>query len=180
MCFHLSQKCWSLSLTSISLFRRWWVHWVWHNSWKPGGDWRRGGHFWHRLCQEQRPTRSEAVQHLQHAGSGLLPTDVPDCVWWRPHGRREDLGVADVPGLNFAACCKSFWNSIGDWCIYFCPAPFKNMFDCQDVFETKDEIEEVNRKLLEKLLDENEFVAVYFCKFSFHRSLIKESTKKSC
>merc|ERR1712141_921761 len=27
---------------------------------------------------------------------------------------------------------------------------------------TKDEIEEVNRKLLEKLLDENEFVAVYF------------------
>jgi len=32
----------------------------------------------------------------------------------------------------------------------------------QDVFETKDEIEEVNRKLLEKLLDENEFVAVYF------------------
>ena len=33
----------------------------------------------------------------------------------------------------------------------------------QDVFETKDEIEEVNRKLLEKLLDENEFVAVYFC-----------------
>ena len=34
----------------------------------------------------------------------------------------------------------------------------------QDVFETKDEIEEVNRKLLEKLLDENEFVAVYFCR----------------
>lgn len=32
------------------------------------------------------------------------------------------------------------------------------------MFETKDEIEEVNRKLLEKLLDENEFVAVYFCK----------------
>ena len=37
----------------------------------------------------------------------------------------------------------------------------------QDVFETKDEIEEVNRKLLEKLLDENEFVAVYFCKTKF-------------
>ena len=36
----------------------------------------------------------------------------------------------------------------------------------QDVFETKDEIEEVNRKMLEKLLDENEFVAVYFCKYS--------------
>ena len=34
----------------------------------------------------------------------------------------------------------------------------------QDVFETKDEIEEVNRRMLEKLLDENEFVAVYFCK----------------
>ena len=31
--------------------------------------------------------------------------------------------------------------------------------------KTKDEIEEVNRRMLEKLLDENEFVAVYFCKF---------------
>lgn len=34
----------------------------------------------------------------------------------------------------------------------------------QDVFEIKDEIEEVNRKMLDKLLEENEFVAVYFCK----------------
>jgi len=32
----------------------------------------------------------------------------------------------------------------------------------QDVFEIKDEIEEVNRKMLDKLLEENEFVAVYF------------------
>ncbi|TRY76604.1 hypothetical protein TCAL_03494 [Tigriopus californicus] len=32
----------------------------------------------------------------------------------------------------------------------------------QDVFEIKDEIEEVNRRMLEKLLDENDFVAVYF------------------
>ena len=37
----------------------------------------------------------------------------------------------------------------------------------QDVFEIKDEIEEVNRKMLEKLLDENDFVAVYFCEFLF-------------
>lgn len=34
----------------------------------------------------------------------------------------------------------------------------------QDVFEIKNEIEEVNRKMLDKLLDENEFLAVYFCK----------------
>jgi len=34
----------------------------------------------------------------------------------------------------------------------------------QDVFEIKDEIEEVNRKMLDKLLEENEFVTVYFCK----------------
>ena len=34
----------------------------------------------------------------------------------------------------------------------------------QDVFEVKDEIEEVNRRMLEKLLDDNDFVAVYFCK----------------
>ena len=40
------------------------------------------------------------------------------------------------------------------------------------MFETKDEIEEVNRKLLEKLLDENEFVAVYFCKFSFDNNIL--------
>lgn len=35
----------------------------------------------------------------------------------------------------------------------------------QEVFELKNEIEEVNRKMLDKLLDENEFLAVYFCKF---------------
>lgn len=35
----------------------------------------------------------------------------------------------------------------------------------QDVFEIKDEIEEVNRKMLDKLLEENEFVSVYFCNF---------------
>ena len=34
----------------------------------------------------------------------------------------------------------------------------------QDVFEVKDEIEEVNRRMLEKLLEDNDFVAVYFCK----------------
>ena len=33
------------------------------------------------------------------------------------------------------------------------------------MFEIKDEIEEVNRKMLDKLLEENEFVTVYFCKF---------------
>ncbi|KAA0194825.1 hypothetical protein HAZT_HAZT000150 [Hyalella azteca] len=32
----------------------------------------------------------------------------------------------------------------------------------QEAFEIKDEIEEVNRKMLEKLLGENDFVAVYF------------------
>lgn len=34
-----------------------------------------------------------------------------------------------------------------------------------DVFDNKNEIEEVNRKMLDKLLDENEYLAVYFCKF---------------
>lgn len=33
-----------------------------------------------------------------------------------------------------------------------------------DVFDNKNEIEEVNRKMLDKLLDENEFLTVYFCK----------------
>lgn len=35
----------------------------------------------------------------------------------------------------------------------------------QDVFEIKNEIEEVNKKMLEKLLEENEFVTVFFCKY---------------
>lgn len=34
----------------------------------------------------------------------------------------------------------------------------------QDVFEIKNEIEEVNRRMLDKLLEENEFVTVFFCK----------------
>lgn len=34
----------------------------------------------------------------------------------------------------------------------------------QDVFEIKNEIEDVNRKMLDKLLDENDFLAVFFCK----------------
>lgn len=33
----------------------------------------------------------------------------------------------------------------------------------QDVFEIKNEIEEVNKKMLDKLLDENEFLTVFFC-----------------
>lgn len=36
----------------------------------------------------------------------------------------------------------------------------------QDVFEIKNEIEEVNRKMLDKLLEENEFLTVYFCESS--------------
>lgn len=35
----------------------------------------------------------------------------------------------------------------------------------QDVFEIKNEIEEVNRKMLDKLLEENEFLTVFFCKY---------------
>lgn len=34
----------------------------------------------------------------------------------------------------------------------------------QDVFEIKNEIEEVNKKMLDKLLEENEFLTVFFCK----------------
>lgn len=35
----------------------------------------------------------------------------------------------------------------------------------QDIFEIKNEIEDVNRKMLDKLLDENDFLSVFFCKF---------------
>lgn len=33
----------------------------------------------------------------------------------------------------------------------------------QDVFEIKNEIEEVNRRMLDKLMEENEFLTVFFC-----------------
>lgn len=35
----------------------------------------------------------------------------------------------------------------------------------QDVFVLKNEIDEVNKKMLDKLLDENEFLAVFFCEY---------------
>lgn len=34
-----------------------------------------------------------------------------------------------------------------------------------EIFELKDEIEEVNKKMLEKLLKDNDYVAVYFCEY---------------
>lgn len=42
----------------------------------------------------------------------------------------------------------------------------------QDVFEIKNEIEEVNRKMLDKLLEENEFLSVFFCEFSMYINYI--------
>ncbi|XP_018054334.1 PREDICTED: uncharacterized protein LOC108691185 isoform X3 [Atta colombica] len=45
----------------------------------------------------------------------------------------------------------------------------------QDVFEIKNEIEEVNRKMLDKLLDENEFLAVFFYE---HDSLESEEANE--
>ncbi|XP_063244025.1 uncharacterized protein LOC134543121 isoform X2 [Bacillus rossius redtenbacheri] len=41
----------------------------------------------------------------------------------------------------------------------------------QEIFEIKNEIEEVNRKMLDKLLDENEFLAVYFYEFDSEESI---------
>ena len=84
---------------SPSIFRRRWVHWVWRDPGKPWGDRRRSRHVRHRLREEQRRPRGEAVQHLQHPGSGLFPSHVADCFRWRSHGRWEDLGMADLPGF---------------------------------------------------------------------------------
>ena len=95
---------------------------------------------------------------------------------------RRGSTISTTPRLSFisVACRPLFsmeisWTGRGSWngsphrfssrqIIFICDSGFIRYF--QDVFETKDEIEEVNRKLLEKLLDENEFVAVYFCKFA--------------
>ncbi|XP_034934946.1 uncharacterized protein hlk isoform X3 [Chelonus insularis] len=46
----------------------------------------------------------------------------------------------------------------------------------QDVFEIKNEIEEVNKKMLDKLLDENEFLAVFF--YEHHHKESEEVDKK--
>ena len=46
-----------------------------------------------------------------------------------------------------------------------------NWLTSQEVFSLGDEIEEVNRKMLEKLLEENDFVAVYFCKLFYVKSI---------
>lgn len=48
-----------------------------------------------------------------------------------------------------------------------------NWLTSQDVFEIKNEIEEVNRKMLNKLLDENEFLAVFFCKDFRHQNVVQ-------
>jgi len=46
-------------------------------------------------------------------------------------------------------------------------AQILNWLTSNEAFELKDEIEQVNRRMLEKLLDDNDFVAVYFCKHFF-------------
>lgn len=43
----------------------------------------------------------------------------------------------------------------------------------EDVFATGDEIEEVNRHMLDKLLSEDDFVAVYFCKYTPLQSILR-------
>ena len=49
----------------------------------------------------------------------------------------------------------------------------------QDVFEIKNEIEEVNKKMLDKLLDENENLAVYFCKSLIYNLNISQTVTNS-
>ena len=55
-----------------------------------------------------------------------------------------------------------------------------NWLTSQEVFSLGDEIEEVNRKMLEKLLEENDFVAVYFCKSFSMKSIVKEVLNPNC
>jgi predicted transcriptional regulator len=50
----------------------------------------------------------------------------------------------------------------------------------QDVFEIKNEIEEVNRKMLDKLLEENEFLTVFFCEFTqLHSTTLLSSANET-
>ena len=43
----------------------------------------------------------------------------------------------------------------------------------EDVFSTGDEIEDVNRHMLDKLLNEEDFVAVFFCKYLSYLDYLK-------
>lgn len=50
----------------------------------------------------------------------------------------------------------------------------------QDIFEIKNEIEEVNRKMLDKLLEENEFLAVYFCELKIMFKIVNNNSYYYC
>ena len=47
----------------------------------------------------------------------------------------------------------------------------------EDVFSTGDEIEDVNRHMLDKLLNEEDFVAVFFCKYLSYLDYLKFSNQ---
>ena len=47
-----------------------------------------------------------------------------------------------------------------------------------EAFQLKDEIELVNRRMLDKILDEQEFVAVYFCKYYNCNKVISNPAKR--
>ena len=47
------------------------------------------------------------------------------------------------------------------------PSEILGWLTSNEAFELPGEIEEVNRRMLEKILDDSDFVAVYFCKQSF-------------
>ena len=48
----------------------------------------------------------------------------------------------------------------------------------EDVFSTGDEIEDVNRHMLDKLLTEDDFVAVFFCKYMMENCIFSRSEPK--
>lgn len=74
----------------------------------------------------------------------------------------EQWGVTTVPALGFFRKKEA---------IYYADdlTEHEKVFEwltSDDNFELQDEIEEVNKKMLDKLLNEQDYIAVYFCKLA--------------
>ncbi|CAG9815355.1 unnamed protein product [Phaedon cochleariae] len=105
--------------------------------------------------------------------------DCPECETILEHLEEID-GEADLFGIDFVKICSS--TAAAEQGLHTLPALMYfrkkkpmvydgdltqsdrvlDWLTSQDVFEIKNEIEEVNKKMLEKLLEENEYVTVFF------------------
>ncbi|XP_019768242.2 uncharacterized protein LOC109543133 isoform X4 [Dendroctonus ponderosae] len=115
--------------------------------------------------------------------------DCPECEEILENLEQID-GEADLFGIDFVKICSA--QAAADQGLHTLPALMYfrkkkpmvyegdltqadmvlDWLTSQDVFEIKNEIEEVNKKMLEKLLEENEFVTVFFYEINSEESRV--------